>query len=179
MPVKNKLFRTSKKKDSARKAKPLGYRYKNIDKSDPDYFKRPTANEIALFEAGDWKMKNIIDYEDRPERADSNQKNKLNEGGDLENENDENDDENIELNIPLKQEAPVIVPVPVITPTPVIMHEQGGLLEHERAQLVGIEIPTHELEIIIGRPIKWYQPEVSGRGCVFVKCFLRQYWKMI
>lgn len=81
--MKTKPYRTSKKKDSSRKAKPLGYRYKGLDKSHPDYYKRPTAAEIQLFESGDKKMRKKIAYEDRPERSDSNQKNKLKKGGSI------------------------------------------------------------------------------------------------
>lgn len=81
--AKKKLFKTDKNADATRKAKPLGYRYKNLDPTDSRYFKRPTAEEIEKFKAGDKKMKRIIAFEDRPERSDKNQKNKLAKGGSL------------------------------------------------------------------------------------------------
>ena len=81
--AKKKLFRTDKNADATRKAKPLGYRYKNLDPMDSRYFKRPTTEEIAKFHAGDKKMKRIIAFEDRPERSDKNQKNKLGKGGSI------------------------------------------------------------------------------------------------
>ena len=58
--AKKKAYRTSKKSDSARKAKPHGYRYNTHDKDDDNYYKRPTKDEIARYLAGDKKMQSKI-----------------------------------------------------------------------------------------------------------------------
>lgn len=77
-----KKFRTSKKSDKVRKAKPAGYRYRvGDDKTHPLYYKRPSKEEIEKYEAGDKRMRAKIYFESRVERSDSNQGNKLEKGG--------------------------------------------------------------------------------------------------
>lgn len=79
-----RLFRESKKKDTKRRAKPAGYRYKvGDDKSNPLYYKRPTAEEIEKFKAGDKRMQRKIYYDARVDHADTNQAKKLENGGEL------------------------------------------------------------------------------------------------
>ncbi len=88
MAKKVKNFRTDKKSDSTRKAKPSGYRY-NVgnDKDHPLYYKRPTASEIKKHLAGEGKWKDKIYFEGRPERSDKNQTSKLEKGGNVNVEN--------------------------------------------------------------------------------------------
>ena len=82
MAITKKLFRTDKNADATRKAKPSGYRYRDTSKNKHNY-KRPTAEEIKKFEAGDERMRQIIYKETRPERSDVSQTKHLKKGGNV------------------------------------------------------------------------------------------------
>ncbi len=80
--AKKKNYNIDKKSDASRKAKPSGYRYiVGDDKEHPLYYKRPSAEEIKKYLAGDKKMKNKIYFEGRSHRSDSSQTKKLAKGG--------------------------------------------------------------------------------------------------
>lgn len=275
--MKTKSYRTSKKKDSSRKAKPLGYRYKGLDKSHPNYYKRPSAEEIELFEAGDKRMRRKLAYENRPERSDSNQKNKLKRGGSLDIEfmnsnlylvgkghdqngnyvvkvkfpnstafsiqtngvlpkthynlksvnkiselsdeqksqiekevveyiseygsstqknklkvysgfdsteveldDEDSDDDNStdhdnddslknshELGGRVDSKTPPVIP-PVV---PVVVNK-----DEELKKYYGVEIPTHDMEVLAERPIKWHESIVNVNGYLFKKVFMQPFW---
>lgn len=83
-----KKIRVTKNADSKRRAKPAGYRYLvGKNKDNKAYYARPTAEEIAKYEAGDKRMREMIYFEGRTDHSDSSQVKKFKKGATIDTGN--------------------------------------------------------------------------------------------